>query len=452
MLFPGVPGGPGGPGGPAAPVFDPSLSIEYTSAIIAKIIPTPERASTVKNLAFCIMSDDRDESGMDSGELLVVNTPVNGFLFNEEKPKEKKKPGFDSKSKKAVARAKIDTRGRRVPKRVTTSSSAQKGDVRILGQGSYGVVVDDNGQATKNYHDFPSFLRETVAYISVQDCSRVSSWTRLAYDQRQLGFVKCDSNLHVYIRTRRITYGNEELNILLYDVLQGLQQIHSLGVVHADIKMTNIMVKGGRAYLADLGISGPYRYAKIDCTSKPIAEGNRGVVADTAFDMFSFGCLLLRIVHRWMEKNPSSAYLLPHVARIPSESWRTVAENCLIEDRNERWTAVKCLQYLNVRIEKVERPVLPAYEVSQRVVAKLQDRRIHRVELVAQAYAYLLDKRAPRDEEQEEYFDALCVIAISCLSHSDTVIKYLQKHPIPSRKIMENIFRHPTIIRYIFLF
>src|SRR5947208_12945724 len=41
------------------------------------------------------------------------------------------------------------------------------------------------------------------------------------------------------------------------DVLEGLEAVHRLGVVHRDIKPTNIFVLPGRALLADFGIARP---------------------------------------------------------------------------------------------------------------------------------------------------------------------------------------------------
>jgi serine/threonine protein kinase len=95
---------------------------------------------------------------------------------------------------------------------------------------------------------------------------------------------------------------------LLLDVCGGLNAIHSLGVVHRDIKPGNIVIRqDGTPVLIDFGIAGQlggmvgreqlsdYLGGSGTPTYAP-AEQLRGETADARADVYAFGCLLFEIV------------------------------------------------------------------------------------------------------------------------------------------------------------
>ncbi len=95
---------------------------------------------------------------------------------------------------------------------------------------------------------------------------------------------------------------------LLLDVCGGLNAIHSLGVVHRDIKPGNIVIReDGTPVLIDFGIAGQlggmvgreqlsdYLGGSGTPTYAP-AEQLRGETVDARADVYAFGCLLFEIV------------------------------------------------------------------------------------------------------------------------------------------------------------
>ncbi len=96
---------------------------------------------------------------------------------------------------------------------------------------------------------------------------------------------------------------NETLNIAM-QVAQGLQEAHEQGIVHRDIKSSNVMITSkGEAIIMDFGLAkqeGRTVLTKQDMTLGTIAymspEQGQGIVVDHRTDIWSFGVLLYEMV------------------------------------------------------------------------------------------------------------------------------------------------------------
>jgi serine/threonine protein kinase len=59
------------------------------------------------------------------------------------------------------------------------------------------------------------------------------------------------------VRSRQLS--SEELGNIIGDVYRGLHYLRELGVCHRDIKAANVLMKAGRAKIADFGLARFYK-------------------------------------------------------------------------------------------------------------------------------------------------------------------------------------------------
>ena len=105
--------------------------------------------------------------------------------------------------------------------------------------------------------------------------------------------------------------GNLEIDLINHiskDVLRGLKDIHSLGIVHRDIKPQNIFLCRDRFKLGDFGVSASLEKAKDGTDRDRNIYGTYGYLAPELLsehgdpgpsllqDIFSFGCMLFQFI------------------------------------------------------------------------------------------------------------------------------------------------------------
>ncbi|KAJ7933117.1 kinase-like domain-containing protein, partial [Mycena leptocephala] len=112
-------------------------------------------------------------------------------------------------------------------------------------------------------------------------------------------------NGHIYNYLRSNPAGINRLTLVL-DVAIGLEHLHSLKLVHGDLKAINVLVtRSGRAVLADFGLSSVVMDSKIPALSSSVhsggttrwlapevLHGNRNSVAS---DVYAFACVCYEI-------------------------------------------------------------------------------------------------------------------------------------------------------------
>eukprot|EP00761_Pharyngomonas_kirbyi_P002773 gb/GECH01002777.1/.p1 GENE.gb/GECH01002777.1/~~gb/GECH01002777.1/.p1 ORF type:complete len:594 (+),score=122.39 gb/GECH01002777.1/:1-1782(+) len=184
-----------------------------------------------------------------------------------------------------------------------------------IGNGSFGTVfkcrkkIDDriyavkrNQRTIRGERDKEKILKEVKALATLVDNPHVvryfNAWLEndILYVQTEL----CENGT-VYERMKTRSFSDEELLDLLYQVVSGLEFMHSQNLVHLDIKPENIYINADDTYkIGDLGL--------IACASdvdKDVEEGDSRYLSlemlqDTTTDMrkvdvFSLGISLFQL-------------------------------------------------------------------------------------------------------------------------------------------------------------
>lgn len=146
---------------------------------------------------------------------------------------------------------------------------------------------------------------ELVKKIDLKSAD-VSFWVKQDEKQALSGYFSirtpvADSSLSAHIHQSTPT--NREAVAKTLKILQGLGAAHSKGVLHLDVKPSNILVKESNPMLTDFGISawiGPQGFAhqpRFYCFIRPPETLTHGPIVDLRADIFQVGTTVYRMVN-----------------------------------------------------------------------------------------------------------------------------------------------------------
>jgi tetratricopeptide (TPR) repeat protein/predicted Ser/Thr protein kinase len=125
---------------------------------------------------------------------------------------------------------------------------------------------------------------------------------------------------------------------LLYasQILAGLVEAHSRGILHRDLKPGNIMIGKSGAKLLDFGLAKSGRDETVTDANMVLGtpiymapEQREGKAADARSDIYSFGCVLHEMV--------TGARIASQRKRMPSRRLESILDRCLEADPARRW-------------------------------------------------------------------------------------------------------------------
>jgi serine/threonine-protein kinase len=154
---------------------------------------------------------------------------------------------------------------------------------------------------SSNVHAYDRFLREAKAMAALEHSHIVPVHDFFTLNDNSylvMTFIEGQS-LQSLIQSRGRLHLKEALKIS-QDVLEALDFAHRNGVVHRDVKPSNILVKpNGHAYLVDFGIALIWGEERITKDGNSVGTGEymspeqiKGRPLDQRTDVYSYGCVL----------------------------------------------------------------------------------------------------------------------------------------------------------------
>ncbi|KAK3608719.1 hypothetical protein CHS0354_038162 [Potamilus streckersoni] len=187
----------------------------------------------------------------------------------------------------------------------------------ILGHGCNGTIVfrgkfDKRDVAVKRLlKEYFSLAEQEVKLLRESD--QHPNVIRYFWMEEDIHFLfialeLCDGNLEDYVENKLQNIINIEPIDILHQALNGLAHLHSLGIVHRDIKPQNILISKPnsqgevRAMISDFGFSKKLPPEKMAFSSRSNVLGTEGWISPemlksghkrtTAVDIFSAGCMM----------------------------------------------------------------------------------------------------------------------------------------------------------------
>ena len=140
--------------------------------------------------------------------------------------------------------------------------------------------------------------------VEVRDAE---SGPSLTARKRSMGLVfDCsDTDLHKYIKDFNNKLSIEKIQSFIFQILQGLYNIHSFKIIHRDLKPQNILIKNGTLKIADFGLAcsvSPFRERLTPDMVSLCYRCPELLLGETSYsygvDIWSVGCILAEMITR----------------------------------------------------------------------------------------------------------------------------------------------------------
>lgn len=227
---------------------------------------------------------------------------------------------------------------------------------KSLGEGSYGIVTERGGLAVKEFSNVIYLLQEYSSLRLLSTCPHVVKAVSANLEQRSIAMELHVGNLSSWARRNRDADDYlPRLKNILSDIFMGIHEIHTIGLVHGDVKCGNILItKDEGAVIGDCGFTSIEGHAKVRYTAPGYREPNHE--SNKAHDLYSLGVMVTELLtgrhptgdpkKRNNPKYFSHSTVREVAASIEDPLYRDIALGFLRENRDSRLTASKAYQCL----------------------------------------------------------------------------------------------------------
>ncbi|KAK8815191.1 hypothetical protein WA158_003403 [Blastocystis sp. Blastoise] len=202
--------------------------------------------------------------------------------------------------------------------------------IQRLGEGTYGVVYKAKNNITQEIvalkkikinpsttsaSGFPiTALREVNLLLSLHHPNIIPvkemvidphppMTTYMVMEYLPLDMVK------VMFTKMQVPFSQSEVKCLLYQLLQGVEYMHSKWIIHRDLKLSNLLYNNGQLSICDFGLARIYSDPLELYTQQVVSLGYRApellvnpreskVLYDDKLDMWSVGCIFYELLTR----------------------------------------------------------------------------------------------------------------------------------------------------------
>lgn len=137
-----------------------------------------------------------------------------------------------------------------------------------IGEGAFGQVIVENDEEVRKIHDdLGCMLQETMVLRYMRGSQYIVGITRFNVSVPSVNVTRWSCSLRDAMEKYKITM-KQKLRIFRC-VLMGLSHLHKAGILHSDLKISNILVDTNSfdACICDLGLSSLIKYARIGQTA-----------------------------------------------------------------------------------------------------------------------------------------------------------------------------------------
>jgi TonB family protein len=174
-----------------------------------------------------------------------------------------------------------------------------------------------------------------------------------------------DENLSQVLPERALN--KEEARATMPSILEGLSAVHAKGLVHGDVKPSNILAIGDQVKLSSDSLTragemkesrgGPYDPPELGTTP-----------SSSATDMWQFGVMLFEVLTQRLPSINRGTLEAPAIPQGVPEPFREIMRNCFQADPAKRWTIKQVGSRLSDTIS-TDRPLAPVQSISTATTA-----------------------------------------------------------------------------------